>query len=202
MTTQPPAQQLDEIKQAVAATFDQHEPHEQRQARWEAAALAAGREVDRNALRAYMAVADAEQKALANDWAHSVASSDAAIRRLRAQLTDATEFRLTPAPPAYTPLIVRRDPAYDGSRWAVLHDPGDIAVRRTWGVEGWEMAWASSHDEIFCWPDAETALAQARRAQAADDNEPDVDGAGRTYESYQPRPAARPRRHSQQGDAA
>lgn len=113
----------------------------------------------------------------------------AEVRRESTELEAATEFRLTPAPPAYTPLIVRRDPAYDGTRWAVLHDPGDIAVRRTWTAEGWEMAWASTDDEIFCWPDAETALAQARRAQGDDDNEPDIDGAGRTYESYRPRAA-------------
>ncbi|MGW7617464.1 hypothetical protein ACWGLG_16660 [Streptomyces antimycoticus] len=39
-------------------------PDEARRQRWEAAALAVGREVDRNALRAYMAVADDEQAAL------------------------------------------------------------------------------------------------------------------------------------------
>ena len=66
MTQQPLTdQQLDDIAASVAATFDQHESAETRQARWEAAAHAAGREVDRNALRAYMAVADAEQLALA-----------------------------------------------------------------------------------------------------------------------------------------
>ncbi|MET8113838.1 hypothetical protein [Streptomyces prasinus] len=46
-------------------------PDEARHQRWEAAALAAGREVDRNALRAYMAVADAEQdelRARIEDW--------------------------------------------------------------------------------------------------------------------------------------
>jgi hypothetical protein len=79
-------QQLADIDRATAETFDQHEPAETRQARWEAAALAAGREVDRNALRAYMAVADAEQKALADQWAHSAAASDAEIRRLHAEL--------------------------------------------------------------------------------------------------------------------
>jgi hypothetical protein len=106
------------------------------------------------------------------------------VAELEGQTETATEFRLLPAPPAYTPLIVRRDPAYDGTRWAVLHDPGDLAVRRAWTAEGWEMAWASSAEEIFCWPNAETALAQARRAQGEDDREPDVDGAGRTPESY------------------
>lgn len=121
-------------------------------------------------------------------------------QHLRQQLAAATEFRLVPAPPAYTPLIVRRDRAYDGTRWAVLHDPGDRSVRRAWTADGWEMTWASSHDEIFCWPDAETALAQARLAQANDDREPDVDGAGRTPDSYRDhRAAARPAATTQDG---
>jgi hypothetical protein len=79
----------DQIRSAVAATFDQFEPTETRTARWETAALAAGREVDRNALSAYMAVADAEQQALADDWAKSAAAADAEIRRLRAELATA-----------------------------------------------------------------------------------------------------------------
>ncbi|MFF4090364.1 hypothetical protein ACFYY9_26310 [Streptomyces nigra] len=82
---QPPTdQQLHQIKAAVAASFDQHEPAESRQARWEDAAWAAGREVDRNALAVYMAVADAEQQALADNWAASAAAQDAEIRRLKA----------------------------------------------------------------------------------------------------------------------
>lgn len=120
----------------------------------------------------------------------TVALLVAEVRRLRADLEAVTEFRLTPAPPAYTPIIVRRDPAYDGTRWAVLHDPGDLAVRRAWTPDGWEMAWASTRDEIFCWSDAASALAAARQAQADDDREPDVDGVGRTPESYQSAPAA------------
>ena len=88
MTDQPTNLDLDDIAQAVASSFDQFEAPETRTARWEAAALAAGREVDRNALRAYMAVADAELDALAANWAHSVASTDAEIRRLRAELAD------------------------------------------------------------------------------------------------------------------
>jgi hypothetical protein len=102
----------------------------------------------------------------------------------------ATEFRLTPAPPAYTPVIVRRDPAYDGTRWTVLHDPGDLAVRRAWTQDGWEMAWSLTDDEAYCWPDAASALAAAKQAQANDDREPDVDGAGRTRESYRDHPTA------------
>jgi hypothetical protein len=83
---------LDQIRNAVAATFDQFEPAETRIARWETAALSIGREVDRNALRAYMAVADAEQQALADDWAKSAAAADAEIRRLRAQVAAVTHL--------------------------------------------------------------------------------------------------------------
>lgn len=68
----------------LAGTFDQFESPEQRQARWEAAAQAASREVDRNALSVYMAVADAEQIKLADDWAKLVGSANTKIRRLRA----------------------------------------------------------------------------------------------------------------------
>ncbi|GAQ52121.1 hypothetical protein [Streptomyces acidiscabies] len=75
----------------------------------------------------------------------------------------ATEYRLMPQPPEYTPLIVRRDPAYDGTRWMVLHDPGHIGVRRVWTRAGWRMA-ALLHDaELYCWPDGWTAWAEARR---------------------------------------
>jgi len=63
--------------------------------RWESAALAAGREVDRNALRAYMAVADAEQQEIADEWARAMASADARsaeqageVERLRARVAE------------------------------------------------------------------------------------------------------------------
>ena len=72
----------------TATTFDQSEAPEQRQHRWESAALAAGREVDRNALRAYMAVADAEQQQLADSWAHAASAADAEIRRLKARVRE------------------------------------------------------------------------------------------------------------------
>ncbi|KUN37742.1 hypothetical protein AQJ30_15780 [Streptomyces longwoodensis] len=112
----------------------------------------------------------------------------ARIDRLMERLHNAAEFRLPPVPPNFTPLIVRLDPAYDGTQWAVLHDPGDSMVRRAWTPDGWQMAWSLAHDETYCWPDPETARAQAKRAQAEDDREPDVDGAGRTRESYSDTP--------------
>lgn len=110
--TSPTTQPLD--------TFDQFEPPETRAARWEAAALAAGREVDRNALRAYMAVADAELKALADNWAHSAASSDAEIRRLQARVRKlerpAIEAQRREIRSSYTELIAQaeQDRDYEG----------------------------------------------------------------------------------------
>lgn len=73
----------------LAATFDQFEEPETRRARWEAAALAAGREVDRNALAVYVAVADAEQQVLADSWAAAAAASDAEVLRLKGELAAA-----------------------------------------------------------------------------------------------------------------
>jgi len=84
-------QQLDDIDRSVAAHFHHDEKPEARAARWEAAALAAGREVDRNALAVYLAVADAEQRALADSWARAMAATDAEIRRLRAELATARQ---------------------------------------------------------------------------------------------------------------
>jgi hypothetical protein len=52
-------------------------------ARWEAAAHAAGREVDRNALAVYMAVADAEQAKLAHEHAERLDHIGGALARIR-----------------------------------------------------------------------------------------------------------------------
>ncbi|PNG19733.1 hypothetical protein [Streptomyces cahuitamycinicus] len=72
----------------LAGTFGPDEKPEERQARWENAAWAAGRTVDRNALAVYMVVADAEQQKLADDWAKSVAAGDEEQRRLRARVAE------------------------------------------------------------------------------------------------------------------
>lgn len=72
----------------TARALPQFETPEQRQARWGAAALAAGREVDCNALRAYMAVADVEQLKLADHWTRTVQAFDAEVRRLRARVAE------------------------------------------------------------------------------------------------------------------
>jgi hypothetical protein len=54
-----------------------------RTARWEAAAHAAGREVDRNALAVYMAVADAEQAELRREHAERLDHIEGALARIR-----------------------------------------------------------------------------------------------------------------------
>lgn len=84
----PNPQELADIEAAVAASFDATEPPEVRTARWEAAAWAAGRTVDRNALAVYLAVADAEMRALADDWAKRAEASDAEVRSLTARVTE------------------------------------------------------------------------------------------------------------------
>ncbi|MFJ4473199.1 hypothetical protein ACIP2X_37695 [Streptomyces sp. NPDC089424] len=103
------------------STFDQFETNEQRQTRWEDAALAAGREVDRNALRAYMVVADAEQKALADNWASTVASCDAEIRRLKGRVWElerpAVEAKRNEIRSSYSEsmAMAREDRDYEGA---------------------------------------------------------------------------------------
>lgn len=72
----------------LASTFDQEETPEDRQARWENAAWAAGRTVDRNALAVYMAVADAELRKLADHWAERAAAGDGELRQLRARVAE------------------------------------------------------------------------------------------------------------------
>lgn len=77
-----------QLAETLTETFDQFESPETRQARWENAALAAGREVDRNALRAYMAVADAEMMKAADDWANAMRAAAAKIHRLKARVRE------------------------------------------------------------------------------------------------------------------
>ncbi|WP_405749264.1 hypothetical protein OG232_04195 [Streptomyces sp. NBC_01411] len=73
---------------------DPHMPVEtlrknERHARWAAAAHAAGQEVDRNALRAYMAMADAEQQEMADAAVRFTSAIRRENARLRAELEQA-----------------------------------------------------------------------------------------------------------------
>ncbi|GHJ04749.1 hypothetical protein TPA0906_66140 [Streptomyces olivaceus] len=102
-----------QLAETLAETFDQFESPETRQARWENAALAAGREVDRNALRAYLAVADAELVKAASDWANAMSASAAKIRRLNARVRElerpAVEAQRAEIRQSFTELIAQAE---------------------------------------------------------------------------------------------
>ncbi|MFJ8049272.1 hypothetical protein [Streptomyces luteogriseus] len=75
------------------------------------------------------------------------------------QLTaQATEFRLWE--PGYG-LYVRRAPGAQG--FAVLEARRSDKGRRAWTTAGWQYCAILSDTELFCWPDAGTAVTEARR---------------------------------------
>ncbi|MFE6931786.1 hypothetical protein ACFVDT_07115 [Streptomyces sp. NPDC057699] len=78
----------------------------------------------------------------------------------------ATEYRVPVPENGGTNLLVRRQALVHGTGWAVSV-PG-WGGGAAWTVEGWqESISALSVDRLFCWPDAATAVAEARRALAA-----------------------------------
>lgn len=85
------------------------------------------------------------------------------VAKLEQQAAAATEYRV-PAPggPA---LYVRRSPA--GTGWAVFEPRGNRG-RRAWTRDGWQLLAILADSELHCWPDATTALAEARKALAAE----------------------------------
>lgn len=89
-----------------------------------------------------------------------------ALAAAQALATDAAEYRVPLPDDGGTTLIVRRQNVAHGTGWAVsvpAHGGG-----RAWTTEGWqESISALSVDRLFCWPDASTAIAEARRALAA-----------------------------------
>lgn len=78
----------------------------------------------------------------------------------------ATEYRVPVPEGGGTDLIVRRQGVAFGAGWSVAV-PG-WGGGRAWTAEGWQDSISAlSVDRLFCWPDAETAVAEARRALAA-----------------------------------
>ncbi|MFI1562137.1 hypothetical protein ACH4ZX_03585 [Streptomyces sp. NPDC020490] len=105
--------------------------------------------------------------ALALDSAQLLQSPEAAagLDRLRARvaelealLAQATEFRLSE--PGYG-LYVRQAPGARG--FAVLEARRSDKGRRAWTTVGWQYSAVLSGAELFCWPDAVSAVAEARR---------------------------------------
>jgi hypothetical protein len=77
----------------------------------------------------------------------------------------ATEYRVPVPENGGTNLIARRQGAAFGTGWSVVV-PG-WGGGRAWTTEGWqESISALSVDRLFCWPDAATAVDEARRALA------------------------------------
>ncbi|WP_406156917.1 hypothetical protein [Streptomyces canus] len=109
------------------------------------------------------------------DEADQLAGTDvpallAYVRSLHADLeaahrlaADATEYRVHTPENGGTTLLVRRQNLAHGTGWAastLAHGGG-----RAWTTEGWqESISALSVDRLFCWPNATTAIAEARRA--------------------------------------
>lgn len=103
------------------------------------------------------------------DYWHSEAMSATAriaeLEHARTLAADATEYRVLLPEMGGTELLVRRQTLALGPGWAV-----SIMARgggRAWTTEGWqESISALSVDRLFCWPDAATAVDEARRALA------------------------------------
>lgn len=75
----------------------------------------------------------------------------------------ATEYRVQVPENGGEELFVRRQGLAHGTGWAVstYGRGGGMA----WTTEGWQdQISALSIDRLFCWPDAETAVNEARRA--------------------------------------
>lgn len=99
-----------------------------------------------------------------NEWADDAAE---ALRRDRDRIAElealagaVTEYRLDE--PGYG-LLVRCAPGPDRSGWAVLESRRTERGRRVWTSAGWQYSALLSAEELFCWPSAEVAVAEARR---------------------------------------
>lgn len=71
----------------------------------------------------------------------------------------ATEYRVRAD--GRTDLLVRREP--NGTRWAIIEAVSDRGVRRARTPDGWDMVYLLGGDELFAWPDAASAVAEAQR---------------------------------------
>ncbi|PNG19743.1 hypothetical protein [Streptomyces cahuitamycinicus] len=95
-----------------------------------------------------------------------MAVADAETTDLRALAADATEYRVPVPDNGGTTLLVRRQNLAHGTGWAVSIPA--YGGGRAWTTEGWqESISALTVDRLFCWPDAPTAITEARRALTA-----------------------------------
>ncbi|MFF9146343.1 hypothetical protein ACF1BN_15930 [Streptomyces sp. NPDC014861] len=77
-----------------------------------------------------------------------------------------TEYRVPVPEAGGMVLLVRRQSPTSGVGWAVSTTA--YGGGRAWTTEGWQNAVSAlSVGRLFCWPDAHTAVTEARRALAA-----------------------------------
>jgi len=85
------------------------------------------------------------------------------LQQARALADCATEYHVPVPEAGGTTLLVRRQTLAHGMGWAV--STRAYGGGRAWTTEGWQEAISAlSVDRLFCWPDATTAVAEARRA--------------------------------------
>ncbi|MBZ6250514.1 hypothetical protein KVH27_19300 [Streptomyces olivaceus] len=102
----------------------------------------------------------ADQQRAVEYFADQSGRRKARITELEALAGQATEFRVWE--PGYG-LYVRRAPGVDGSGFAILEARRTDKGRRAWTTAGWQYSAVLAGEELFCWPDAQTAVAEARR---------------------------------------
>ena len=87
-----------------------------------------------------------------------IRQAEARVAELEALTAQATEFRVWE--PGYG-LYIRRAPGTTG--YAVMEARRTHAGRRVWTTAGWQYSAVLSDAELFCWADAQVAVAEARR---------------------------------------
>ncbi|KOG21759.1 hypothetical protein ADK36_12295 [Streptomyces viridochromogenes] len=93
-----------------------------------------------------------------DDAARALREQRDRIAELDALTAAATEFRVWE--PGYG-LYIRRAPGAEG--FAILEARRTSQGRRAWTTSGLRYTVVLSDEELFCWPDAESAVAEARR---------------------------------------
>ncbi|MFD6911752.1 hypothetical protein [Streptomyces virginiae] len=98
-----------------------------------------------------------------DDLLAEVARLNAELDRARELADSATEYRVPVPEGGGTVLVLRRQALVHGLGWAASTTGYGGGLACT--TEGWQDSiGALSVDRLFCWPDAATALAEARRA--------------------------------------
>jgi len=124
-----------------------------------ASAVQAERDV--RALRKCVAELEAERHSTnesLSEAAEQLRANRDRITELETLAGQATEFRLWE--PGYG-LYIRRAPGAAG--FGVLEARRTDKGRRCWTTSGWQYSAVLTDTELFCWPDASTAVTEARR---------------------------------------